>query len=110
MLRPSYVESRFDGFHASGLTELVGREEELEILLRRWSKAKSWSSLRAHRESGLPLWLSDTLCRLTSRGAFSTRRLFTNQDEICLPPPDPSFSTGTRRSLLVPILRTALSC
>jgi len=27
--------------HASGLTELVGREEELEILLRRWSKAKS---------------------------------------------------------------------
>jgi len=27
-------------FHATGLTELVGREEELEILLRRWSKAK----------------------------------------------------------------------
>ena len=41
VLRPSYVESRFDAFHASGLTELVGREEELEILLRRWSKAKS---------------------------------------------------------------------
>ena len=27
--------------HASGLTDLVGREEELELLLRRWSKAKS---------------------------------------------------------------------
>ena len=27
--------------HASGLTELVGREEELELLLRRWSKAKT---------------------------------------------------------------------
>ena len=27
--------------HASGVTELVGREEELEILLRRWSRAKS---------------------------------------------------------------------
>jgi len=40
VLRPSYVESRFEAFHASGLTELVGREEELEILLRRWSKAK----------------------------------------------------------------------
>src|SRR5262249_14455802 len=26
---------------ASGLTQLVGREEELELLLRRWSKAKS---------------------------------------------------------------------
>jgi predicted ATPase len=25
----------------SGLTELVGREEELELLLRRWSKAKT---------------------------------------------------------------------
>jgi class 3 adenylate cyclase len=39
-LRPSSVESRFDAFHASGVTELVGREEELELLLRRWSKAK----------------------------------------------------------------------
>jgi hypothetical protein len=32
--------------------------------------------------SGLPPWLSDTLCRLTSGGAFSTRRLFTDPDEI----------------------------
>jgi tetratricopeptide (TPR) repeat protein len=39
-VRPSSAESRFDAFHASGLTELVGREEELELLLRRWSKAK----------------------------------------------------------------------
>ena len=37
----SSVESRFEALHASGLTELVGREEELELLLRRWSKAKS---------------------------------------------------------------------
>jgi tetratricopeptide (TPR) repeat protein len=34
------VEGRFEALHAGGLTELVGREEELEILLRRWSKAK----------------------------------------------------------------------
>jgi class 3 adenylate cyclase/predicted ATPase len=40
-LRPASVESRFEALHASGLTELVGREEELEILLRRWSKAKT---------------------------------------------------------------------
>ena len=40
-LRPSSAESRFDALHASGLTELVGREEELELLLRRWSKAKT---------------------------------------------------------------------
>ena len=40
-LRPASVESRFEAMHATGLTELVGREEELELLLRRWSKAKT---------------------------------------------------------------------
>ena len=40
-LRTASVESRFEALHASGLPELVGREEELEILLRRWSKAKT---------------------------------------------------------------------
>jgi AAA ATPase domain len=40
-LRPSSVESRFDALHADALTELVGREEELDLLLRRWSKAKT---------------------------------------------------------------------
>jgi class 3 adenylate cyclase len=39
-LRASSAEGRFEAMHATGLTELVGREEELEILLRRWSKAK----------------------------------------------------------------------
>ena len=39
-LRAASVESRFEAMHASGLTDLVGREEELELLLRRWSKAK----------------------------------------------------------------------
>ena len=40
-LRPSSAEGRFEALHASGLTDLVGREEELELLLRRWSKAKT---------------------------------------------------------------------
>jgi class 3 adenylate cyclase len=40
-LRPASVDSRFEALHGSGLTELVGREEELELLLRRWSKAKT---------------------------------------------------------------------
>ena len=39
-LRPASVEGRFEAFHASGLADLVGREEELQLLLRRWSKAK----------------------------------------------------------------------
>ena len=40
-LRPSAVESRFEALHGAGLTALVGREEELELLLRRWSRAKA---------------------------------------------------------------------
>jgi class 3 adenylate cyclase/predicted ATPase len=40
-LRASSAEGRFEALHASGLTELVGREEELELLLRRWSRAKT---------------------------------------------------------------------
>jgi hypothetical protein len=40
-LRPASVERRFEALHASGLTALVGREEELELLMRRWSKAKT---------------------------------------------------------------------
>ena len=40
-LRASSDESRFEALHATGLTALVGREEELELLLRRWARAKS---------------------------------------------------------------------
>ena len=40
-LRASSVEGRFEAMHATGLTDLVGREEELDLLLRRWSKAKT---------------------------------------------------------------------
>jgi class 3 adenylate cyclase/predicted ATPase len=40
-LRASSVASRFEALHTSGLTDLVGREEELELLLRRWSRAKA---------------------------------------------------------------------
>jgi class 3 adenylate cyclase/predicted ATPase len=40
-IHPASVESRFDALHTSGLTELVGREEELDLLQRRWSRAKT---------------------------------------------------------------------
>jgi class 3 adenylate cyclase/predicted ATPase len=39
-LRASSVEGRFEALHTAGLTALVGREEELDLLLRRWSRAK----------------------------------------------------------------------
>jgi class 3 adenylate cyclase/predicted ATPase len=41
VLRAGSVGSRFEALHATGLTALVGREEELELLLRGWSSAKS---------------------------------------------------------------------
>jgi class 3 adenylate cyclase/predicted ATPase len=41
VLRASSVESRFEAMHAGDLTALVGREEELELLLRRWARAKA---------------------------------------------------------------------
>jgi hypothetical protein len=44
--------------------------------------------------SGLPPWLSDTLCRLTSGGAFSTRRLYTDQDEILFAAARPIILNG----------------
>jgi class 3 adenylate cyclase len=40
-LRVSSAEGRFEAVHASGLTALVGREAELELLLRRWARAKT---------------------------------------------------------------------
>ena len=40
-LRASSVESRFEALHTTGLTALVGREEELQLLLRCWSRARS---------------------------------------------------------------------
>ena len=40
-LRVSVVESRFEALHATGLTALVGREEEVELLLRRWARTKT---------------------------------------------------------------------
>ena len=40
-LRASSAKGRFEALRATGLTALVGREDELELLLQRWSKAKS---------------------------------------------------------------------
>jgi class 3 adenylate cyclase/predicted ATPase len=40
-LRASSVLSRFEALHTPDLTALVGREEESELLLRRWTRAKA---------------------------------------------------------------------
>jgi class 3 adenylate cyclase len=41
VLGPSRVESRFEALHSTTLTPIVGRDEEIELLLRRWQRAKN---------------------------------------------------------------------
>jgi class 3 adenylate cyclase/predicted ATPase len=41
VLRPSGVASRFEALRGSVLTPLVGRDEEIDLLLRRWACAKA---------------------------------------------------------------------
>jgi hypothetical protein len=36
------AESRFEALHATGVTALVGRDEEADLLHRRWVRAKDW--------------------------------------------------------------------
>jgi class 3 adenylate cyclase/predicted ATPase len=41
VLRPSAVASRFEALRGSAVTPLVGREKEIDFLLRRWARAKA---------------------------------------------------------------------
>jgi predicted ATPase len=41
VLRPSSVASRFEALRGAALSRLVGRDEELDLLLRRWARAKA---------------------------------------------------------------------
>ena len=40
VLRESTVENRFEALRSATLTPLIGRDEEVELLLRRWARAK----------------------------------------------------------------------
>ncbi len=41
VLRPSVVASRFEALRGPARTRLVGRDEEIDLLLRRWARAKA---------------------------------------------------------------------
>jgi len=41
VLCPSDVASRFEALHGSALAALIGRDEEIDLLLRRWARAKA---------------------------------------------------------------------
>jgi hypothetical protein len=44
--------------------------------------------------SGLPAWISDTLCRLATGGGFAVRQLYTNQDEVLFDAARPVILNG----------------
>jgi len=41
VLQPSAIASRFEALRGLALTPLIGRDEELDLLLRRWARAKA---------------------------------------------------------------------
>jgi len=47
-LAPKDAETRFEATHAAGLTPLVGREEEMDTLLRRWRRARTGEGQVVH--------------------------------------------------------------
>jgi hypothetical protein len=44
--------------------------------------------------SGLPAWISDTLCRLASGGGFAVRQLYSDQDEVLFDAARPVILNG----------------
>jgi hypothetical protein len=44
--------------------------------------------------SGLPWWISDTLCRLATGGGFAVRQLYTDQDEVLFAATRPVILNG----------------
>jgi hypothetical protein len=44
--------------------------------------------------SGLPAWISDTLCRLATGGGFAVRQLYTDQDEVLFDASRPVIMNG----------------
>jgi hypothetical protein len=44
--------------------------------------------------SGLPIWLSDALCRLTSGGSFAVRRLYSDDEEVLFEAARPILLNG----------------
>jgi len=79
VLGASNVESRFEARHSANLTPLVGREEEIALLLRRWRQAKEGegSVVRLIGEPGIgKSRIAQTVLESLSDEAHATVRLF----------------------------------
>ena len=101
-------KSRFEALHASGVTALVGRDEELELLLRRWSERRAakarWccSPARRHRKSRLTAALLESspagrtrACAISARRNTPTARFIRSSARWNAPP---DWRMTTRRS------------
>src|SRR5262249_9327723 len=81
VLRPSGVESRFEALRGATLTPLVGREGEIDLLLRRWARVKAGAGqvVLISGEPGIgksriiSAWRSASIPIRTSAGAISAR-------------------------------------
>ena len=54
--------------------------------------------------SGLPAWISDTLCRLATGGGFAVRQLYTDQDEVLFDAMRPVILNGIEEIVTRPDL------
>ena len=54
--------------------------------------------------SGLPAWISDTLCRLATGGGFAVRQLYTDQDEVLFAAARPVILNGIEDTVTRPDL------
>ena len=58
------------------------------------SSARSASASGNPNASGLPVWLSDALCRLASGGSFALRQLYTDAEEVLFQAARPVLLNG----------------
>jgi hypothetical protein len=58
--------------------------------------------------SGLPAWISDTLCRLATGGGFAVRQLYSDQNEVLFDAARPVILNGTEEIVTRPDLPIAL--
>jgi hypothetical protein len=56
--------------------------------------ANNGHALAFDNVSGLPSWISDTLCRLATGGGFAVRQLYTDQDEVLFDATRPVILNG----------------
>jgi hypothetical protein len=64
--------------------------EERELMIA----ANNGYLLAFDNVSGLPIWLSDALCRLASGGSFAVRQLYTDDDEVLFQAARPILLNG----------------